>query len=64
MCVFISRSPCTLVLQVLLKDQAPVLSLSAGMVENVHCVYGGAVKQVKNLSIFSLCGVLTVFCAA
>lgn len=51
-------------LQVLLKDQAPVLSLSAGMVANVHCIYRGAVKQVKNLSIFSLCGVLTVFGAA
>lgn len=64
MCVFVSRSPCTLVLKVLLKDQAPVLCLSAGVVENVRFVYRGAVKQVKNLSMFSLCGVPTVFGAA
>lgn len=64
MCIFISRSPCTLVLQIMLKDQAPVLPLSAGMVENIHCIYRGTVKQVKNLSVVLLCGVPTVFGAA
>lgn len=62
--IFISRNPCTFVLQILLKDKAPVFSLSAGMVENGCCIYRGTVKQVKNQSIFSLCGGPTVFGAA
>lgn len=35
--VFISWSPCTLVLQVLIKDQAPVPTLSTGM----YAVFAG-----------------------